>query len=104
MFFLGANSIILPGVVVGDDVIIGSGSVVTKDIASNSVVAGNPARVVSTISEYIDKCEQRKILYTPDEKFIDLITRGEIITEERQNELRDTIYTQLNRRECVCHL
>lgn len=93
--FLGANSIILPGVVVGDDVIIGSGSVVTKDIASNSVVAGNPARVVSTISEYIDKCEQRKILYTPDEKFIDLITRGEIITEERQNELRDTIYTQL---------
>lgn len=30
-----------------------------------------------------------------DEKFIDLITRGEIITEERQNELRDTIYTQL---------
>lgn len=61
---LGANSIILPGVVVGDDVIIGSGSVVTKDIASNSVVAGNPARVVSTISEYIDKCEQRKILYT----------------------------------------
>lgn len=93
--FLGANSIILPGVVVGDDVIIGSGSVVTKDIASNSVVAGNPARVVSTISEYIDKCEQRKILYAPNEKFIDLITRGEIITEERQNELRDTIYTQL---------
>jgi acetyltransferase-like isoleucine patch superfamily enzyme len=93
--FLGANSIILPGVVIGDDVIIGSGSVVTKDIISGSVVVGNPARVVSTVSEYIDKCEQRQILYATNKRFIDLIANGKIITEEHQNELRDFIYTQL---------
>ncbi|WP_297974551.1 DapH/DapD/GlmU-related protein [uncultured Bacteroides sp.] len=93
--FLGANSIILPGVVVGDNVIIGSGSVVTKDITSNSVVAGNPARVISTINEYIDKCEYRKILYSPSKRCIDLMAKGETLTEELKKELRDTIYIQM---------
>jgi acetyltransferase-like isoleucine patch superfamily enzyme len=93
--FLGANSVILPGIVIGDDVIIGSGSVVTKDIPSGSVVVGNPGRVVSTVSEYIDKCEKRQILYASNKGFIDLIARGEVITEEKQNELRDFIYAQL---------
>ncbi|MCE9793824.1 acyltransferase [Shewanella indica] len=44
--FLGANAIIMAGIKIGDEVIIGSGSVVTKDIPSNSVVAGNPARII----------------------------------------------------------
>lgn len=44
--FIGGNSIILPGVRIGDSVIVGSGAVVTRDVPDNSVVAGNPARVV----------------------------------------------------------
>lgn len=36
----------MPGVSVGDHVIVGAGSVVTKDVPSNSIVAGNPAKVV----------------------------------------------------------
>lgn len=44
--FIGANAIIMAGVRVGDQVIIGSGSVVTKDIASNTIVVGNPAKVI----------------------------------------------------------
>lgn len=44
--FVGANSIILPGVSIGDSSIIAAGSVVTKDVPPNSIVAGNPARVV----------------------------------------------------------
>lgn len=58
--FIGAESIILPGVRIGDNVVVGAGSIVTKNIPSNSVVMGNPARVVSKISEFITKKEQEK--------------------------------------------
>ena len=44
--FIGANSIVLPGVTIADNVIIGAGSVVTKDIPSNVIAAGNPARII----------------------------------------------------------
>lgn len=44
--FIGARSVILPGVEIGDECIVGSGSVVTKDVPPRSVVAGNPARVI----------------------------------------------------------
>lgn len=46
--FIGAHSIILPGIRVGDGCIVATGSVVTKDVEPNSVVAGNPARVIKT--------------------------------------------------------
>jgi acetyltransferase-like isoleucine patch superfamily enzyme len=47
--FIGARSIILKGVTLGDQVVIGAGSVVTKDIPAYSIAAGNPARIVRTI-------------------------------------------------------
>ena len=46
--FIGAHSIVLPGVRVGDECIVGSGSVVTSDVPSYSVVAGNPAKIIRT--------------------------------------------------------
>ncbi|MFZ5920176.1 MAG: DapH/DapD/GlmU-related protein [Chloroflexota bacterium] len=46
--WIGANSIILPGVTIGSNSIIGAGSVVTRDIPENSVAAGSPARVIKT--------------------------------------------------------
>ena len=46
--FIGGNSLILPGVEIGDSCIVGAGSVVTKDVPSRSVVAGNPARVLKS--------------------------------------------------------
>ena len=48
--FIGARSIILKGVTLGDRVVIGAGSVVTKDIPAYSIAAGNPARIVGTIA------------------------------------------------------
>ena len=44
--FIAPNSIILPGISIGDQVIVGAGSVVTKDVPNNVVVAGNPAKII----------------------------------------------------------
>ena len=46
--FIGNHAIIMPGLAIGDEVVIGAGSVVTKDIASNSIAAGNPARIIKS--------------------------------------------------------
>jgi len=53
--FIGCNTTILGNVKIGPNVLIGAGSVVTKDVPENSVVMGNPARVVSTFDEYLEK-------------------------------------------------
>lgn len=53
--FVGAESVILPGVTVGSNVIIGANSTVTHDIPDNTVVAGSPARVICTLEEYLNK-------------------------------------------------
>jgi maltose O-acetyltransferase len=51
--FIGVGSIILPGVTIGKNVIVGAGSVVTKDIPENSLVAGNPAKIIGNVDTYI---------------------------------------------------
>ncbi len=50
--WLGAGVIVMPGVTVGDNVVIGAGSVVTKDIPSNVVAVGNPCRVLREVGEH----------------------------------------------------
>ncbi len=50
--WLGAGVIVLPGVTIGDNVVIGAGSVVTKDIPSNAVAVGNPCRVLREVGEH----------------------------------------------------
>ena len=47
---IGANSTILPGIVIGENSLIGAGSVVTKNVKDGAVVIGNPSRVINTIS------------------------------------------------------
>lgn len=46
--FIGANAIIMPGITIGDQVVVGAGSIVTKNVPSNTIVAGNPARILKT--------------------------------------------------------
>lgn len=48
--WIGAQASILPGVTIGDNCVIGAGSVVTKDIPANTVAAGNPCRVIRDLS------------------------------------------------------
>ena len=50
--WLGAGVIVLPGVTIGDNVVIGAGSIVTKDIPSNVVAVGNPCRVLRQVGEH----------------------------------------------------
>ena len=47
--WIGSDCTILPGVEIGDGAIIGAGSVVTKNVAANTIVAGNPAKVIKKI-------------------------------------------------------
>lgn len=60
--WLGAGVIVLPGVTIGDNTVVGAGSVVTKDLPANVVAVGNPCRVLRPIGEH------DKIYYYKDKK------------------------------------
>ncbi len=59
--FVGANSILMPGVTIGPNSIVGVGSVVNKDVAPNTVVAGVPARPICSLEEYVERYRQKMI-------------------------------------------
>ena len=50
--WIGAGALIMPGVTIGDDVVVGAGSVVTKDLPSGVVAVGNPCRVLRPVNEH----------------------------------------------------
>lgn len=60
--WIGAGAIILPGITIGDNVVVGAGSVVTKDLPDNVVAVGNPCKVLRHINE------KDKIFYFKDRK------------------------------------
>ena len=49
--WLGANVVVVPGVTVGDNVVVGAGSVVTRDLPDNVVAAGNPCRILREVND-----------------------------------------------------
>jgi len=57
--FIGMNSILLPGTIIGNNVIIGAGSIVRGKVPDYSVVAGNPASIISDIRDFAMKVKQR---------------------------------------------
>lgn len=59
--YFGVKSMVMPGVTIGDRCIIAAGSIVTKDVPNNSVVAGVPARVIKTTDEYLEKLKQESL-------------------------------------------
>lgn len=70
--FLGANAVVLPGVTIHDGAIVGAGSVVTKDVPENTVVAGNPARPIGSVESYRERCRLRGALMKAPDTFIKL--------------------------------
>ena len=59
--FIGVNSIILMGAKIGRNCIVGASSVVTGSFPDNVVIAGNPAKVICTLSEYYEKRKQKEL-------------------------------------------
>ena len=83
MVYIGSNALIMPGVTIGDNVLVAAGSVVTKSIPSGYVVAGNPAKKICTIEEYyernkkydlhsksLSRTEKRKLIEANEDKLI----------------------------------
>lgn len=73
--YIGNNSLIMPGVEIGDNVIIGAGSVVTKSIPSDSIYGGNPAKKIGIPGEYLEKnlkfnLGTKKLSYDEKKKFL----------------------------------
>jgi len=60
--FIGARASLLPGTEIGQNVIIGAGSVVRGKVPDNSIVVGNPAKVIGFVSEWIDEKIRREKL------------------------------------------
>lgn len=56
--YVGTSALIMPGVTIGDNVLVAAGSVVTKSVPSNVVVAGNPAKIICTVEEYYKRNKQ----------------------------------------------
>lgn len=80
--FLGANAVVLAGVRIGNGAIIGAGAVVTRDVPENTVVAGNPAKVISSVEEYYHKCEKRSVLITPPKGFKNIFENQGLSSED----------------------
>lgn len=57
--FVGHGAIVLPGVTIGPNAIVAAGSVVSRDVPSNSIVAGAPAKVVANLDEYVEKMKAK---------------------------------------------
>lgn len=86
--FIGAHSIVMPGVTIGDNVIIGAGSIVTRDIPENSVAIGAPAKMLKSLSEYL---ESKKNEMIPECLFEDEYTvRNPEFDKAKKQELIDT--------------
>lgn len=86
--FIGAETVVLPNITIGDNVIIGANSTVTKDVPANSVVAGNPAKVISSLEEYLSK---EKSLKERSPFFDESYTLRKNVSMEKRMEMKEIL-------------
>lgn len=63
--FIGARAILLPGVEIGPNSVVGAGAIVTRNVPPETVAVGCPAHVVCTVEEYARKCIDQSLPLTP---------------------------------------
>lgn len=73
--YIGTNALIMPGVTLGDNVLVAAGSIVTKSVPSGMVVAGNPARCIGTVEQFIERnikynLESKNLSYKEKREFL----------------------------------
>ncbi|GAB7016034.1 hypothetical protein JCM10550A_14020 [Methanogenium cariaci] len=61
--YIGAKAVILPGITIGEGSIVAAGAVVTKDVAPGDIVAGVPAKVITTVEEAMNRCTDLEALH-----------------------------------------
>lgn len=83
--FIGNGAIILPNTTIGNKVVVGAGTVVARDIPDNSVVVGNPCRVMCSYDEYIERMKARMQEYP----VIDLLPAEIMEREESKTALKN---------------
>jgi serine acetyltransferase len=84
--FIGAGAVILPGVTIGENSIVGANSTVNRDIPAGEVWAGVPAVRILTVSNYVAMLKMR-----PGSDFTEAGYRIDVITEERKREMIDAL-------------
>lgn len=87
--FIGARALIMPGVTIGENSIVAAGSVVTKDVKPNTVVAGNPAKEIISKEEYINKNKELLKIY-PSFSY-EYSNASEKFTEEMKLEMKEKL-------------
>lgn len=76
--WIGGSSVVIPGVTLGDNVVVAAGAVVTKSFPDNVVVGGNPARIIKTIEEESEKdklTQAREKIDQIDQELVGLLER-----------------------------
>lgn len=86
--FVGADTTIMPGVSIGNNSIIGTGSIVTKDVPENTVYAGIPAKFICTLEDYLEK--NRNLMQT-NPVYDYSYTLGGNITEEKKRQMAEEL-------------
>ena len=87
---IGSRTIILPGVEIGPRTIVGAGSIVSRSLPPDSVCVGSPAKVVGTLSEYLDR-HRAKLKAAAKFDYLEYIMDT---TPEKSNELRAAVKSQ----------
>lgn len=83
--FIGARAMVMPGVTIGENSIIGANSVVVNSIPDNVVAAGNPARIICSLEEYRDKINE---VFKDAPRFSTEYTLHEKIDDNKKQEMK----------------
>ena len=86
--FIGASSIVLPGVSIGSNSIIGAGSVVTKSVPKDMVAAGNPAKIICSLDDYLSR---KRLEFEQVPKFGEEYTLRAAITQNKKKYMNDIL-------------